>query len=63
MDDALRRGELYRKAGADVLLLSMAHTPEKPAGGPAGARGSMDSWPRPHTARKPPSTTSSVPVM
>jgi methylisocitrate lyase len=29
MDDALRRGELYRKAGADVLLLSMAHTPEK----------------------------------
>jgi methylisocitrate lyase len=29
MDDALRRGEAYRKAGADVLLLSMAHTPEK----------------------------------
>ena len=29
MDDALRRGELYRKAGADVLLLSMAHAPEK----------------------------------
>ncbi|HYB70315.1 MAG TPA: isocitrate lyase/PEP mutase family protein [Candidatus Bathyarchaeia archaeon] len=29
MDDALRRGELYRKAGADVLLLSMAHTPEQ----------------------------------
>jgi methylisocitrate lyase len=29
MDDALRRGELYRKAGADVLLLSMAHKPEQ----------------------------------
>jgi 2-methylisocitrate lyase-like PEP mutase family enzyme len=29
MDDALRRGEAYRKAGADVLLLSMAHTAEK----------------------------------
>jgi methylisocitrate lyase len=29
MDDALRRGEMYRKAGADVLLLSMAHTPEQ----------------------------------
>ncbi len=29
MDDALRRGEAYRKAGADVLLLSMAHTPDK----------------------------------
>jgi methylisocitrate lyase len=29
MDDALRRGEAYRKAGADVLLLSMAHTPEQ----------------------------------
>jgi methylisocitrate lyase len=29
MDDALRRGELYRKAGADVLLLSMAHQPEQ----------------------------------
>ena len=29
MDDALRRAELYRRAGADVLLLSMAHTPEK----------------------------------
>jgi 2-methylisocitrate lyase-like PEP mutase family enzyme len=28
LDDALRRGEAYRKAGADVLLLSMAHTPE-----------------------------------
>jgi methylisocitrate lyase len=28
-DDALRRGELYRKAGADVLLLSMAHKPEQ----------------------------------
>lgn len=28
MDDALRRGEAYRKAGADVLLLSMAHRPE-----------------------------------
>jgi 2-methylisocitrate lyase-like PEP mutase family enzyme len=28
MDDALHRGEAYRKAGADVLLLSMAHTPE-----------------------------------
>jgi methylisocitrate lyase len=28
MDDALRRGEIYRKAGADVLLLSMAHAPE-----------------------------------
>jgi methylisocitrate lyase len=27
MDDALRRGEAYRKAGADVLLLSMAHEP------------------------------------
>lgn len=29
MDDALRRGESYRKAGADVLLLSMARTPEQ----------------------------------
>jgi methylisocitrate lyase len=29
MDDALRRGLAYRKAGADVLLLSMAHTPEQ----------------------------------
>ncbi|HJR04729.1 MAG TPA: isocitrate lyase/phosphoenolpyruvate mutase family protein, partial [Methylomirabilota bacterium] len=29
MDDALWRGEAYRKAGADVLLLSMAHTPEQ----------------------------------
>lgn len=29
MEDALRRGELYRKAGADVLLLSMAHKPEQ----------------------------------
>ena len=28
MDDALRRGDAYRKAGADVLLLSMAHKPE-----------------------------------
>jgi 2-methylisocitrate lyase-like PEP mutase family enzyme len=29
MADALRRGEAYRKAGADVLLLSMAHEPEQ----------------------------------
>jgi 2-methylisocitrate lyase-like PEP mutase family enzyme len=29
MDDALRRGEAYRRAGADVVLLSMAHTPEQ----------------------------------
>lgn len=29
MDDALRRGETYRRAGADVLLLSMAHRPEQ----------------------------------
>jgi methylisocitrate lyase len=29
MDDALRRGEAYRKAGADVLLLSSAHKPEQ----------------------------------
>src|SRR5919198_3262402 len=28
-DDALRRGEAYRKAGADLLLLSMAHKPEQ----------------------------------
>ena len=28
-DDALRRGEAYREAGADVLLLSMAHQPEQ----------------------------------
>ncbi|MCI0546472.1 MAG: isocitrate lyase/PEP mutase family protein, partial [Candidatus Rokubacteria bacterium] len=28
MDDALRRGEAYRKAGADLVLLSMAHRPE-----------------------------------
>jgi 2-methylisocitrate lyase-like PEP mutase family enzyme len=27
MDDALRRGEAYRNAGADLLLLSMAHKP------------------------------------
>src|SRR5919202_1844503 len=29
MDDALRRGEAYRQAGADVLLLSSAHRPEQ----------------------------------
>ena len=29
MADALVRGEAYRKAGADVLLLSMAHTAEQ----------------------------------
>jgi methylisocitrate lyase len=29
MDDALRRGDAYRKAGADLLLLSMAHEPEQ----------------------------------
>ena len=29
MDDALRRGEAYRRAGADVVLLSMAHVPEQ----------------------------------
>jgi methylisocitrate lyase len=29
IDDALRRGEAYRKAGADVVLLSMAHTAEQ----------------------------------
>jgi 2-methylisocitrate lyase-like PEP mutase family enzyme len=29
MDDALRRAEAYRAAGADVLLLSMAHRPEQ----------------------------------
>jgi 2-methylisocitrate lyase-like PEP mutase family enzyme len=29
MDDALHRGEAYRKAGADVLRLSMAHQPEQ----------------------------------
>jgi 2-methylisocitrate lyase-like PEP mutase family enzyme len=29
MDDALRRGEAYKKAGADVLLLSRAHKPEQ----------------------------------
>jgi 2-methylisocitrate lyase-like PEP mutase family enzyme len=29
LDDALRRGEAYRKAGADLLLLSMAHKPEQ----------------------------------
>lgn len=29
MDDALRRGEAYRKAGADVVLLSMVHEPER----------------------------------
>jgi methylisocitrate lyase len=29
MDDALRRGEAYRKAGADLLLLSMARTAEQ----------------------------------
>jgi 2-methylisocitrate lyase-like PEP mutase family enzyme len=28
-DDALRRGEAYRKAGADVVLLSMVRTPEQ----------------------------------
>jgi 2-methylisocitrate lyase-like PEP mutase family enzyme len=28
-DDALRRGEAYRRAGADVLLLSAAHRPEQ----------------------------------
>lgn len=29
LDDALRRGEAYRAAGADVLLLSMTRTPEQ----------------------------------
>jgi methylisocitrate lyase len=29
MGDALRRGEAYRRAGADLVLLSMAHTPEQ----------------------------------
>lgn len=29
MDEALRRGEAYRQAGADLVLLSMAHTPER----------------------------------
>jgi methylisocitrate lyase len=29
MDDALRRGEAYRSAGADLVLLSMAHTAEQ----------------------------------
>jgi len=29
LDEALRRGEAYRAAGADVLLLSMAHQPEQ----------------------------------
>jgi 2-methylisocitrate lyase-like PEP mutase family enzyme len=29
MDDALRRGEAYRKAGADLVLLSMATRPEQ----------------------------------
>jgi 2-methylisocitrate lyase-like PEP mutase family enzyme len=29
LDDALLRGDAYRKAGADLLLLSMAHTPEQ----------------------------------
>jgi methylisocitrate lyase len=29
MDDALRRGEAYRQAGADLVLLSMAHKPEQ----------------------------------
>src|SRR2546428_7283937 len=29
MDDALRRGDAYKKAGADLLLLSMAHKPEQ----------------------------------
>ena len=29
MDDALRRGEAYRTAGADLVLLSMAHTAEQ----------------------------------
>jgi len=29
MNDALRRGEAYRRAGADLLLLSMAHKPEQ----------------------------------
>src|SRR5262249_19387343 len=29
MDDALRRGESYRKAGADLVLLSMAHKAEQ----------------------------------
>ena len=29
MEDALRCGEAYRKAGADVVRLSMAHKPER----------------------------------
>jgi methylisocitrate lyase len=29
MDDALRRGEAYRRAGADLVLLSMASRPEQ----------------------------------
>jgi 2-methylisocitrate lyase-like PEP mutase family enzyme len=28
-DEALRRGEAYRRAGADVVLISMAHQPEQ----------------------------------
>jgi methylisocitrate lyase len=29
MDEALRRGEAYRRAGADLVLLSMTHTAEQ----------------------------------
>jgi methylisocitrate lyase len=29
LDEALRRGEAYRKAGADVLLLALAYRPEQ----------------------------------
>src|SRR5690242_7383548 len=29
LDEALRRGEAYRRAGADVVLISMAHKPEQ----------------------------------
>jgi methylisocitrate lyase len=31
MDDALRRDEAYKKAGADLLLLLMARTPSSSA--------------------------------
>jgi len=51
MDDALRRGEAYKKAGADVVLLSMAHKPEQlraiaeRLGGPLMYLTGRNGWP------------------
>src|SRR4029450_8678825 len=56
MDDALRRGDAYKKAGADLVLLSMAHRPEKLraiAEGRGGAGRPADVPRGPRRARRP----------